>query len=235
MGLAVPLAPRYNLVPHLNGNMVTTAPLAETRTMLNNISWQTFKTMLDEMGGERSSRLAYDNQIVEIMTPLMAHENSNRLIESFILVLCEEFGQETKSTGSLTLTRDDLEKGGEPDSSFYIQNEYLVRDKENIDLQKDPPPDLVLEVEYSRPKIDKLSLYAAMGIPEFWRYNGTVLRIYRLSNNQYSEVELSPTFAPVQVKDIPQFIHESRKIGQLAAKNAFRVWVRQQISDSQGA
>ncbi|MCC5635404.1 Uma2 family endonuclease [Nostoc sp. CHAB 5844] len=209
--------------------MVTTVPLAETRTLLNNISWQTFKAMLADMGKERNSRLAYDNGRLEIMTPLMPHENSNRLIEGFILVLCEEFGLEVKTTGSLTLTRDDLEKGGEPDSSYYIQNEFLVRGKENIDLNQDPPPDLVLEVDYSKPKIDKLSLYASMGIPEFWRYNGTVLRIYTLLDNQYSEVELSPTFVPISVREIPRFIQESKKIGQLAAKSAFRTWVRQQI------
>lgn len=210
--------------------MVTTAPLAETRTLLQNISWQTFKTMLAEMGAERNSRLAYDNGIVEIMTPLMPHENSNRVIEGFVLVLCEEFVLEVKSAGSLTLTRDDLEKGGEPDSSYYIQNESLVRDKEHIDLVTDPPPDLVLEVEYSRPKIDKFSLYASMKIPEFWRYNGTNLRIYTLNNGQYMEVDISPTFRAVAIKEIPQFIQESRKVGQLAAKRAFRDWVRQQIT-----
>lgn len=145
-------------------------------------------------------------------------------------MLCEEFGLEVKTTGSLTLARYDLEKAGEPDSSYYIQNEFLVRDKENIDLNQDPPPDLVLEIDYSRPKIDKLSLYASMGIPEFWRYNGSVLQIYTLLENQYSEVELSPTFSLISVKDIPQWIQESKKIGQLAAKNAFRTWVKQQIS-----
>ncbi|MGH1395616.1 MAG: Uma2 family endonuclease [Trichormus sp.] len=210
--------------------MTTTASLTQTRTLLKNISWQTFKAMLTDMGNERNSRLAYDNGIVEIMTPLMPHETSNRLIEGLIVVLCEEFNLEVKTTGSLTLTRDDLEKGAEPDSSYYIQNEFLVRDKENIDLNEDPPPDLVLEVDYSKPKIDKLSLYAAMGIPEFWRYNGTRLRIYILSGNQYTEVEQSPTFAPVIVKDIPRFLQESQKIGQLAAKKAFRAWVKQQIS-----
>ncbi len=104
--------------------MVTTAKFAETRDMLQNISWQTFKAMLADMGCERNKRLAYDNGIVEIMTPLMPHENSNRLIEGFILVLCEEFDLEVKSADSLTMTRDDLEQGAEPDSSYYIQNEF---------------------------------------------------------------------------------------------------------------
>ncbi|BAY75773.1 hypothetical protein NIES25_22200 [Nostoc linckia NIES-25] len=213
--------------------MVATAKFAETRDVLQNISWQTFKAMLADMGCERNKRLAYDNGIVEIMTPLMPHENSNRLIEGFVLVLCEEFGFEVKSAGSLTMTRDDLEQAAEPDSSYYIQNEVLVRNKENIDLNIDPPPDLVLEVEYSRSKINKLIVYAAMGVPEFWRYNGTVLRIYTLNNGQYFQSESSPTFAPVLVAEIPRFIQESKKIGQIATTRAFRSWVRQQMSTAE--
>lgn len=209
--------------------MVTTTPLSEHRTILQNISWQTFKTMLTEMGDQRSTRLAYDSGIVEIMTPLMPHENSNRLIEAFVGVLCEELGLEIKRTGSLTLTRDDLERGGEPDSSYYIQNEALVRGKENIDLAVDPPPDLVLEVEYSRSKIDKLNLYASMGIPEFWRYNGNVLRIYKLQSGQYVESSQSLTFSPILVKEIPRFLTESRNLGEITCTHNFRNWVKPQL------
>lgn len=209
--------------------MVTTATPAEQRVLLHNISWQTFKTMLAEMGSERGSRLAYDCGMVEIMSPLMPHENSNRLIEVFVGVLCEELGLEIKRTGSLTMTRDDLERGAEPDSSYYIQNEYLVRDLEDIDLTSSPPPDLVLEVEYSRSRINKFRFYASIGVPEFWRYNGSVLQIYTLDEGQYLERSLSPTFAPVPVTEIPRFIKESRKVGEIAIARAFRAWVRQQL------
>ncbi|MBF2007492.1 Uma2 family endonuclease [Chlorogloeopsis fritschii PCC 9212] len=210
--------------------MVATAPLAETRTVLENISWQTFKAMLADMGTNRSARLAYDNGTLEIMTPLMPHENSNRIIEGFVVVLCEELGLEFKRTGSLTLTRDNVERGGEPDSSYYIQNESLVRDKENIDLAIDPPPDLVLEVEYSQPKVDKLKIYAAIAVPEFWRFNGSVLRVYILREGQYSEVEFSPTFASIPVREIPRFIQQTKKDGENTTTRTFRAWVKQQIS-----
>ncbi len=209
--------------------MVTTTLISEQRIILQNISWQTFKTMLAEMGDNRATRLAYDSGIVEIMTPLMPHENSNRLIEGLVIVLCEELGLEVKRTGSLTLTRDDLERGGEPDSSYYIQNESLVRGKKNIDLAVDPPPDLVLEVEYSRSRIDKLQLYAAMGIPEFWRYNGNVLRIYQLQSGQYVELSQSPTFAPVLVSEIPRFLIASRDVGEITCTRNFRNWVKKQL------
>jgi Uma2 family endonuclease len=210
--------------------MVATKPLAETRTLLTNISWQTFKTMLAEMGSQRKNRIAYDLGTVEIMTPLMPHENSNRLLEVFIGVMCEELGLEIKRTGSLTLTREDLERGGEPDSSYYIQNESLVRNKENIDLATDPPPDLVLEVEYSRSAINKLNIYAFMSIPEVWRFNGSVLLIYTLSDDRYIQVEISPTFNPIPVREIPRFLQQAKTTGENATTRDFRTWVRQQIS-----
>jgi Uma2 family endonuclease len=212
--------------------MVVTKPLAETRTLLTNISWRTFKVMLAEMGSQRKHRITYDSGRVEIMTPLMPHENSNRLIEVFIGVMCEELELEIKRTGSLTLTRDDLERGGEPDSSYYIQNESLVRDKENIDLQTDPPPDLVLEVEYSRSAINKLDLYASLVIPEFWRFNGSVLKVYTLVGKQYTEVEISPTFNPILVKELPRFLQQAKTKGENATTREFREWVKQQISRS---
>lgn len=210
--------------------MVAIKQFAETRTLLTNISWQTFKKILTEMGSQRQNRIAYDSGIVEIMTPLMPHENSNRLIEVFVGVMCEELGLEIKRTGSLTLTRDDLERGGEPDSSYYIQNESLVRGKENIDLTIDPPPDLVLEVEYSSSAIDKLALYASMKIPELWRFNGSLLRVYILAERQYTEVEFSPTLDPIAVKEITRFLQQAKTKGENATTRDFRAWVKQQIS-----
>ncbi len=210
--------------------MVAIKPLAETRTLLTNISWQTFKVMLAEMGAQRHKRIAYESGTVEIMTPLMPHENSNRLIETFIGVMCEALGLEIKRTGSLTLTRDDLQRGGEPDSSYYIQNESLVRDRDNIDLATDPPPDLVLEVEYSRSAIDQLTLYASMEIPEVWRFNGSILQVYTLAEQKYTEVELSPTFNPIPVKQMTRFLQQAKTKGENATTRDFRDWIRQQIA-----
>jgi Uma2 family endonuclease len=209
--------------------METTRAIAEQRVVFHHISWQTFKAMLTEIGEDRTSRLIYDQGTLEIMTPLMSHEQSNRLIERLIYVLVEEMGLNLVTTGSTTLEHPDLERGAEPDSSYYIQNESLMRDREEIDLTQDPPPDLVLEVEYSRSSVDKLRLYASMGVPEFWRYNGHVLRIYRLDGEQYQLGENSPTFAPVAASEIPRFIEEAKKIGEVAMIKSFRAWVRQQL------
>ena len=49
--------------------MVTISAPVETRTLLENISWQTFKAMLADMGSSRNTRLAYENGVLEIMAP----------------------------------------------------------------------------------------------------------------------------------------------------------------------
>jgi Uma2 family endonuclease len=214
--------------------MVSTRAIAEQRVVFRNISWQTFKAMLTEIGSDRVSRLTYDQGMLEIMTPLMPHERANRQIDRLIWILVEELGLNILSVGSMTCKREDLERGAEPDSSYYIQNEPLIREREEIDLTQDPPPDLVLEVEYSRSAINKLRLYASMRVPEFWRYDGRSLRIYRLDKEQYQLCENSPTFAPVAVSEIPRFLEETKKIGEVAMVRSFRAWVRQQLDTYSG-
>ena len=144
-----------------------TPELAEQRVILSNISWQTFEQLLKELGDNRTSRLAYDEGVLEIMTPLGRHENNNRFIESMIGAIADELNLNLKRFGSLTLKRSKKLKGAEPDSCYYLQNEPLVRSKQEIDLDKDPPPDLVLEIDITSGSLNKQPIYAAIGVPEF--------------------------------------------------------------------
>ena len=103
--------------------------------------------------------------------PLEEHEFSGRLIELFVRILVVELGLKIKTMGSTTLDRSDLDRGAEPDSAYYIQNQSRVAGRK-VDLATDPPPDLVVEVDITHTDINKPALYAAMGVPEFWRYDG---------------------------------------------------------------
>lgn len=207
--------------------MLTTATPSVQRVVLKNISWQTFETILAETGEDRVSRLAYDQGTLEIMTPLLPHEHNNRLIHNLIVVLAEELNLNLKSVGSLTCKRPDRQQGAEPDSGFYIQNEPRVRDNEQIDLAIDPPPDLVVEVDFSSSSIDRLPIYAEIGVPELWRYD-PVMQIYQLRSGQYVQCNVSPTFADLPLTlEIPRFLEESPKIGEIPMLRSFRAWVRQ--------
>lgn len=211
--------------------MKTATPeIAEQRVILSNISWQTFEQLLKELGDKRASRLAYDEGLLEIMTPLGRHENNNRFIESLIGVIADELNLNLKRFGSLTLKRKKNLKGAEPDSCYYLQNEPLVRSKQEIDLDNDPPPDLVLEIDITSGSLDKRPIYVAIGVPEFWRYDGNKLEVFVLqsSDGDYQQVTQSPTFPWMPLDVIPRFIRQSLVDGETATLRAFRAWVREQ-------
>ncbi|MBD2299477.1 Uma2 family endonuclease [Nostoc sp. FACHB-87] len=209
--------------------MVTTQVSSTQRGILPNISWHTFEIMLAEMGNNRTTRLTYDQGTLEIMTPLMPHEYNNRLLEHLVFTLAEELNLNIKSIGSTTCKRPDLLRGVEPDSAFYIQNEPLMRQKQNLDLTQDPPPDLVIEVDYTSASVDRLSIYLALGVPEVWRYDEPVMQIYCLQEGTYIPCDVSPSFFNLPLTtEIPRFLQESLNNGEIPMIRSFRAWVRQQ-------
>jgi Uma2 family endonuclease len=115
------------------------------------------------------ARFTYDEGTLEITISLECHERLARLIELFIRILVVELGLKMKSMGSITLERADLLKSAEPDNGYYIQNYHRVADHE-VDLAVDPAPDLVVEIDITHTDINKNSLYARMGVAEFWRF-----------------------------------------------------------------
>jgi Uma2 family endonuclease len=120
-----------------------------------------------------------------------------------------------------------LLKSAEPDNGYYIQNYALVADRE-IDLNVDPPPDLVVEVDITHTDLDKNRLYASFGVPEFWRFNGRVWQILQLVEGTYVEGDRSATFPLVTKTDLYQFL-SAAFVDEVTAEVNLRQWVRQQI------
>ena len=207
--------------------MVATYTLAEQRTVLHNISWETFETLLKETGEDRGSRFAYDGSTLEIMTPLFEHENPKCNFHNFIIALAEELNIEIKSAGSTTIKSKIVRKGIEPDNCYYyyIQNELAVRGRETLDLTNSPAPDLAIEIDITSSSVDKFDIYSALGVSELWKYDGKDLKFYQLVEEEYLEREYSIAFPLVSVKDISRFIEQSKTMGEIALLKSFRNWV----------
>ena len=201
------------------------ATLAEQRLTLYNVSWDAYEQILDALGDGRAVHLTYDQGVLEFMVPSEAHENPSDVIGDFIKTLTIESGLNIKSMASTTLKREPLQKGAEPDKCYYIQHEEIVRGR-TVDIERDPPPDLVVEVDITHTDIDKNRLYAQMGIPEFWRFNGTVLRIYQLQQGTYQEVPVSPTFPWVPKSTFDHFLAQCKTVGEGPAQLELRAWVQ---------
>ena len=199
---------------------VTTQP-AEKRVLLCNVSWQSYEQILTALGERRSARLIYFDGYLEIMTPLEEHEGSSSRIDQFINVVTEERNQGLKSLQSTRLHRPESLAGAEPDQCYYIANEKRVRGK-TVNLVVDPPPDLVVEVDITHTDIDKNALYAAMGVPEFWRYDGRILNIYLLQDGEYQESETSLAFPEIAKDLLYQFLQDCNEQGETASKRQLR-------------
>jgi Uma2 family endonuclease len=151
----------------------------EQRVVLHGLSWESYLQILTALPDSRRAHLTYDDGILEITVPSELHEFSRSLIDRFIVTLIEIMGLRLKTMGSTTMNYPHLKKGAEPDNAYYIQNQPLVKGR-TVDFSQDPPPDLVVEVDITHTDIAKNQFYASLGIPEFWRFDGQVWRIYQL-------------------------------------------------------
>ncbi|MEM9924560.1 MAG: Uma2 family endonuclease [Cyanobacteria bacterium P01_D01_bin.50] len=204
--------------------------LPEKRISLENISWQGYEQILKALDENRSVRVHYYKGILEFMTPLEAHESSSENIGILIHILTEELNLNIKSLASTTLKILDKKTGAEPDKCYYIKNEPMVRGK-TVNLNQDPPPDLVLEVDITNTDINKTKLYQEMKVPEFWRYNGKLLTIYILDGEEYQESEISPTFPILTKAMVYEFISQCRTNGETQAKREFRNQIRESLQE----
>ena len=207
----------------------TLIPSQSSGILLTNISWKTYESLLNELTQQGGIRLTYDRGNLEIMTPSAPHEKSGELLGNFVEVVTDELNVDICSLGSLTCKRQDLAQGLEPDKCYYIQNEDIVWNKEQIDLNQDPPPDLAIEIDITSSSIDRLELYASLGVPEVWRYDGKHLTIYQLEGNEYAEWEVSPTFPFVLKSEMLRFLELKKTTKEKALLRLFREWVRSQI------
>ncbi len=193
---------------------------AEQRVLLRGISWTSYEQIVTALEETNAVRLSYYQGSLEIRTPLEAHEGPSSHLNQFVNVVTEESDRPLKSLQSTRLKRPEL-AGAEPDQCYYITHEPLVRGK-TVDLAVDPPPDLVVEVDITHSDLDKNALYATIGIPEFWRYNGQVLTIYQLQEGVYQTVEQSSTFPNVPKSMLYQFLQDCVSVGETQAKRSLR-------------
>ena len=209
--------------------MTATLIQSPDRVLLQNISWQTYQSLLKDFEQQPGMRLTYDRGLLEIMMPLVPHETYKKLLGRFIETLTEELEIEIRSLGSLTCDREDLARGLEPDQCYYIQNEVAVRNRERLDLTREPPPDLAIEVDITSSSIDQLAIYAALGVPEVWLYDGQTLAMYYLIAGVYESRDRSLSLPPLTASEVVRFLALSQTMGETSLVRQFRQWVRTQL------
>jgi Uma2 family endonuclease len=196
--------------------------------LFQDVSWQQFENILEEMGEKRAARISYSDGWLEIMAPLPEHEKDKENIGDLVKILLEALQVDFEPFGSTTLKNERMRQAVEPDTSFYIQNQAAVIGKNRIDLTIDPPPDLAIEIDItSRTRFDN---YELLGIPELWTYTQQGLEISLLQQGKYVKSQSSPNFPDIPIIElVNQYVQQCLTIGRSQAIRNFRDWIKNNL------
>ena len=184
--------------------------------------WDDYEQLLDVLGEDSHLRVRYDCGRLEILSPSASHERYAWLIDLMVFVFCETRGLECHGFRQTTWKRKSVSKGLEADACYYIRNAEFVRGNNRIDLERDPPPDLAVEIDVTKNSSRKLTIYAALSIPEVWRYDGMTMKFYTLAGGVYS-VTASSDALPALAASMVARVIEAGTIGNpMDALKAFR-------------
>ena len=176
------------------------------------VRWEDYDQLLTELGDDYHVRVSYDCGCLEIMSPLPEHGKFAEVVQDI----------------AREITRE------EPDTCFYVQNAARIIGKRSLDFNTDPPPDIVVEIDLTNASQHKFPIYAALAVPEIWRYDGSQAYFYHLADAQYVESSHSRVFPFLTGAVLGQFIEQSKTEGQDAALDAARAWARVNKSTGNG-
>ena len=202
----------------------------EQRMLLHDVSWDSYLAIGNALCDRPALRMTYDRGSLEFMVTSSQHEIYKRWFSRLIEALTEECNQPIVTAGNMTFQREDLVRGLEADDCFWIAQEPRMRGKLTWEPAIDPPPDLALEIEISRSALPRMSIYAALGVPEVWRFDGNTLRVELLqSDGTYAVAERSLAFPRIPVSELVPFLQPSAELDSLSVLRSFRVWVREHL------
>jgi Uma2 family endonuclease len=207
----------------------------EPRFVFHDVSWPEYEAFLKWVGDHRRVRVTYDRGTMEVISPSPIHEAIKHLLCNIVEILVDETEQPSWTLGSMTMRREDLDCGLEPDVCFYIANAARVLDKREFDFRVDPPPDLVIEVDVTSSSIDRLRLYASLGVAEVWRYDFDAHRLQFLMLNRAGKYVPRPASLSIpgfDATDLVDWLDRSIGKDRTAWRKAFRAWVRRRLAQA---
>jgi Uma2 family endonuclease len=200
---------------------------------VHNASWDDYEALLIAAGEAPGLRISYDEGVLQIMTLSSEHEGYARLLEKLVDRLSARRRIRILSFGSMTMKRKDRDRGTEPDACFYVQRASVLGTKTRIDITRDPPPDIAVEIDVHQDSQRKLPLYAALAIPEIWRYDGRAVTIHRLEGGNYVPVPVSVALPVLDADTLARFLNLLSTQDQYDVLLAFEEWLDSAPRDAQ--
>src|SRR4051794_17389600 len=166
--------------------------LSGGRLRLSYVPWRMYTRLLRAFEDRPRWKLTYDGGELEIMSPSLQHDDDGVFLGRMVFILTEELGLPVHGGGSTTLKRQLMQKGLEPDECFWIVHAPQMAGVRRLDLRIHPPPDLAIEIDVTHSSLNRMGIYAAVGVPEVWRLDDHVVTFQVLdADGNYRRVESS--------------------------------------------
>jgi Uma2 family endonuclease len=207
----------------------------EQRIVIRGLSWDLYDRLSDAISEGQHVHLAYDGKDLEIMTTGRIHEAFKDLFGRFVNAVTYELRIRNSGAGETTWKRSEIEQGLEADQCYYFEPAKLEADAEgrarrSNDIADYPNPDLAIEVDISASQVDRPSIYAALQVPEVWRFDGESLTIETLEpDGNYLAVEAS-RFLPIRAVEVVRWLVEEDLSDKLAWERRLRAWIRDELA-----
>jgi Uma2 family endonuclease len=193
------------------------------RLVIHEVTWDDYERLLEHPNNRPSLRVSYDRGRLEILSTSPEHEDYADFIRDLVLIFCETYDLTLETRGRATWKKPRLARGVEADGSYFIVSADRIIGKRQFDLEVDPPPDVVVEIDLTNDSIRKFPIYAALGIPEIWRYDGkTTMVFYELTGNDYHEIHESRILPGLKPQMLAAALEQSESEGQTVTRKAFR-------------
>jgi Uma2 family endonuclease len=199
--------------------------------VFDGLTWKQYETLLDSLG-ERRLRHTYVEGRLEVVTPSYDHESSKTFVGGLVEMLCRLYGIPRKGAGSTTMKKEDWERGLEPDECYYIGGKSVaaMRNKVKFDADKDPPPDLVVEIDVTASSKHRIEMYRRMGVAEVWRCRNHAVTFFSLTKDgRYRQIKHSRHFPVLTSEELTRFVGMRQELDDTELELRFETWVREQL------
>ena len=201
---------------------------ADTVVTFHNVSWEAYEDLLTRVGEASGLRISYDEGTMQVMTLSTEHENYGEFIGGMLRLLSLRLRINIRFFGSATIRKQHRRKGKEPDGCFYVQTAALIGKRMKLDFEKDPPPNVAVEIDIHHESRDQFAIYAGLGVPEVWRYDGKQLTIHLLRGNRYVKQSASQALPMLTSAVLTEFLARLRQDDEFQAMLAFEEWLQSQ-------
>jgi Uma2 family endonuclease len=197
------------------------------------IGWEGYEALLKIQGEKSRPQIIYLNGDAYLVSPSNLHERLADRLGTFVRVIVEELDIPCEPTRETTFHRSDMEVGVQPDDSFYLANyrPIAAKDgKEDIFLDVDPPPDLVIEVVHTHPATQAVEVLRRLRVPEVWvcKKDGLSFLI-RKKNGRYVEAERSMSFPFLTATEVFDWVDRPGMASMTQRIKEVRRWVQETL------